>query len=52
MGCGLDCGYGVERWVKPQPHKVKVNVDASIFQEQARHGFGIVTPDNNGVVVR
>lgn len=44
-------GDGAKKWVKHQWNSIKVNVDASIFREQARYGFGVVACDFEGTVV-
>uniref|UniRef100_A0A803PM90 RNase H type-1 domain-containing protein n=1 Tax=Cannabis sativa TaxID=3483 RepID=A0A803PM90_CANSA len=39
---------GGELWMKPIGNTIKVNVDASIFEDQNRYGFGWVARNNEG----
>lgn len=40
-----------EHWIKPEVNKTKVNIDATIFQQEGYFGFGGVARDHDGRVV-
>lgn len=44
-------GDGATTWVKPQPNKIKVSVDASVFEDRGGVGFGFVARDSEGALV-
>lgn len=44
-------GYGASSWVKPQPNKVKVSVDAAIFETREKTGLGLVARDSEGEII-
>uniref|UniRef100_A0A803PT91 RNase H type-1 domain-containing protein n=1 Tax=Cannabis sativa TaxID=3483 RepID=A0A803PT91_CANSA len=39
---------GAERWSKPDMNKIKLNVDAALFERDEQYGFGIVAQDHFG----
>ncbi|XP_074347588.1 uncharacterized protein LOC141686452 [Apium graveolens] len=41
-------GDGASAWVKPQPNKLKITVDAAIFDDHGGVGFGLVARDSEG----
>ncbi|XP_074358745.1 uncharacterized protein LOC141698038 [Apium graveolens] len=44
-------GDGATIWVKPPPNKVKVSVDAAVFEDQNGIGFGLVARDSKGDLI-
>ncbi|XP_060961840.1 uncharacterized protein LOC133032039 [Cannabis sativa] len=44
-------GDGAERWTKPEPNKIKINVDAALFPQDNSYGFGIVARDSSGGLI-
>ncbi|XP_062080402.1 uncharacterized protein LOC133785162 [Humulus lupulus] len=47
----LERGDGAEQWTVPRLHSVKVNVDATIFQEHQKFGVGFVARDDKGMLL-
>ncbi|XP_074375015.1 uncharacterized protein LOC141716720 [Apium graveolens] len=41
-------GDGAVTWVKPQPNKVKISVDAAVFDDHGGVGFGLVARNSAG----
>lgn len=44
-------GDGALVWVKPQPNKIKVSVDAAVFDDRGGVGFGLVARDSDGQLI-
>lgn len=44
-------GDGAIVWVKSQPNKVKISVDAAVFEDRDGIGFGLVARDLNGELI-
>ncbi|XP_074373929.1 uncharacterized protein LOC141714300 [Apium graveolens] len=45
-------GDGAETWVKPNPHSVKVSVDAAVFDDKEAVGFGLVARDSDNNLIQ
>ncbi|XP_074347097.1 uncharacterized protein LOC141685920 [Apium graveolens] len=41
-------GDGAVNWVKPQPNKIKISVDAAVFDDHGGVGFGLVARNSAG----
>ncbi|XP_074358052.1 uncharacterized protein LOC141697532 [Apium graveolens] len=39
---------GKEQWIKPSVDTIKINVDAALFHNEHRYGYGVVARDHNG----
>ncbi|KAM6569730.1 hypothetical protein CsatB_017715 [Cannabis sativa] len=48
---GLQVKDGVEQWAKPVENSIKINVDATIFEEQNHFGLACVIRDHNGFLL-
>lgn len=40
-------GDGAEQWPKPATNTIKIDVDATIFEEERRHGFALMVRDSS-----
>ncbi|KAM6596503.1 hypothetical protein CsatA_007027 [Cannabis sativa] len=50
-GSSLQTGDGAECWTVPPVNRIKVNVDASIFEESRSFGIGMVARDDKGLLL-
>lgn len=44
-------GDGAVVWVKPQPNKIKVSVDADVLEDRGGVGFGLVARNSEGQLI-
>ncbi|XP_062076333.1 uncharacterized protein LOC133781375 [Humulus lupulus] len=44
-------GARSEFWIKPGTNQIKINVDATLFQQESSYGFGLVARDSSGRLI-
>ncbi|KAM6542760.1 hypothetical protein CsatB_007207 [Cannabis sativa] len=49
---GYTTNDGAEQWVVPSENKIKVNVDAALFNSSNKYGCGFVARDHHGMLVQ
>ncbi|KAK1389770.1 hypothetical protein POM88_017948 [Heracleum sosnowskyi] len=48
---GLHVMDGKELWTKPEWQTIKINVDASLFNDENRFGYGFIARDHTGKLI-
>ncbi|KAM6544531.1 hypothetical protein CsatB_025267 [Cannabis sativa] len=48
---GFQMGDGVEKWSAPSENRIKINVDAALFEGGTNYGLGMAARDHHGFLV-